>query len=105
MSKTQVVNNTSVVARRSCLLCRTDKTLCRLHCPKCEIEKTCRATRAFKKPESVWNHLTQKHASESNLFPSKELSIQLLEEISQSLKNGTDLDQLQQQNKLGMIVK
>lgn len=103
MSKTQAINNTNVFFT-ILLLCRTDKTSCLIRCPKCEIEKACRHTRAFKCPESVWNHLTQKHANEANLFPSKELSIQLLEEISQSLKDGTDLNELEQQNKLGMIV-
>ena len=102
MSKTQVINNTNVT-RRPFLLCRTDKTSFLGRCPKCEIEKTCRHTRAFKTPSSVWNHLTQKHANESNLFPSKELSIQLLEGISQALKDGTELNELEQQNKLGML--
>jgi len=45
------------------------------------------------------------HSLDADEFPNLDLCIKALEEISQSLKNGTNLDELQLPKKLGMIVK
>lgn len=102
-SKLQAPNNTNQISSR--ILCRTDKTSCLIHCPKCEFNKrACKHTRAFKKPETVWRHIFQIHILDANEFPNNELSIKALEEVSQALKNKTDLDKLELPKKLGMII-
>ena len=73
MSRTQAINNPNQISSR--ILCKTDKTSCLLHCPKCEYNKrACKHTKAFKKPESVWRHFFQTHILDVNEYPNIEFS-------------------------------
>ena len=92
------------IKKTKVLRCKTDKTKCIIRCPKCEIKCRCHS-KLYKSPENLWRHLYQVHIIDKNDYPSVELVIQVLEKISNCLKNKIPLTSISLAVKSKMIVK
>lgn len=91
------------VKKSNHLQCRTDKTPCRIPCPKCKYDTG--FSKLFKSTENVWRHLHQIHRLDKNEFPSTNYVIQVLEKISLAIENGNRLEDIPDVVRLGMIIK
>ncbi len=93
------LSNVKQVQKPKVKSCRTDKTKCSTHCPKCKHSKL------FNSTENIWRHLWQVHQLDKYEYPSIEEVIEVLEEISIALENNIPLTTIQRAVKWGMIVK
>lgn len=91
------------VKKANYLQCRTDKTPCRIPCPKCKCNTG--FSKLFKSTENVWRHLFQIHRLDKNDYPSIEYVIFVLEKISIALEKGIKIETIPEVVKLEMIIK
>jgi len=84
--------------------CRTDKTPCRIKCPKCYLSNK-RLCGSFKTPENLWRHLFQIHNFDKDSYPSISQVIEILDEISFALENKISLETVSIAVKWEMLIK
>ena len=94
--------NSRQIKKPNVLRCRTDKTRCRVKCPKCL--KSTGFSKLFISPENLWRHLYQSHSFDKNYEPSISHVIEVLEKISIALKEKKSLE-IAESIEIGMIVK
>ena len=92
------------VKKTKVLRCRRDTTECRIRCPKCERNQKSHS-KLFKNPQNLWRHLWQSHSTDKNDYPSNDLTVQVLEEITTALHNDDPLDTIPQAVSWSMIIK
>ena len=90
------------IKKRERHICRTDKTPCKLRCPKCIRAKY--RSKIFKSPGNLWHHLYQVHNSDRSKYPSISLVVEVLDEISLALKNNESLSTVTRAVKWKMYV-
>ena len=94
---------TNQIEKPKVLRCRTDKTRCRLRCPKCL--KNTSFSKLFKSPENIWRHLYQVHRIDENEFPTTKNTIQILEKISFALQQKIPIEDINEAKELKMVIK
>lgn len=95
-------NNTQKVKLTK--ICTTDTTPCTIRCPKCELYNKSHA-KILRNPQNLWRHLWQTHSFDRNDYPSNDLVIKVLEEITSALHNGISIEKVVLARKWNMIVK